>query len=313
MEAVDMDLEDVVPNFPPHQLATDNDVEHLNMPNHVHPPTAYEFECPPILMPNVHGHPEIDVIDAFRKCEFSSLRSHPGESVPGVVLPPSIYKPSWENMTDVRKTILLAARKVGIDMVCSATNSDKHNKKKGTGKCFVLGCVYSRTSKAFEKKVEEYEKAEPRVSEYGVPLAHYDYSNRQDAIIGQKSRNRKQKVKEGEAKGDRSKRKNCIKRNEPTPAQGGRRCPFQISVYLVDGRCWYVKYKDKCKIMHCGHMKVSREELPSKKNRVDDQTKETIKCAYPHMRNGGGMRTFVKNYTGEPFSTFAMVTNAHRL
>jgi len=308
-----MDFEESVPNFPPHQLATDKDVEHLNMPNAVHPPTHYEFECPPILIPNQHGQPEIDIIDAFRKYEWSSRKSHPGEPINGVVLPPSIYKPSWENMKQVRKTMLLAARKVGIDMVCNASHSDKHNKQKGAGKYFVIGCVYSRTSKALEKKVEEYEKAEPRVSEYGVPLAHYDYSNRQDAIIGQKSRNRKQKVKEGEAKGDTSKRKSSSKRNEPTPAQGGRRCPFQISVYLVEGVCWYVHHKDKCQIMHCGHMQVTRDELPSKKNRIDDQAKETIKCAYPHMRNGGGMRNFVKNYTGEPFSPFVMLTNAYRL
>jgi len=128
-------------------------------------------------MPNQHGHPEIDIIEAFRKCELSSLQSHPGESVPGVVLPPSICKPLWENMSKVRKTILLAARKVGIDMVCNATHSDKHNKKKGTGKHFVIGCICSRTSKAFEKKVEEHEKAGPRVSDCGIALAHYDCSH----------------------------------------------------------------------------------------------------------------------------------------
>ena len=307
-----MDLEDVVPNFPPHQLATDRDVEHLNMPNNVHPPTDYEFESPPILVKNVHGQPEIDIINAFRKYEFSSLQKHRGEAIEGVILPASIYPPTWDHYKEVRKTILLAARKVGIELVCKTTNADKNNKKGGSGKCFVLACTYNIPSKAFEKKVIEYEMAPPRVSEFDIPLPHYNYSNRQDAIIGQKSRNRKQKVKAGEVPGDRSKRTICAKRNEPTPAQGGRRCPFTISVYLVEGNCWYVKYKDKHKIMHCGHMRVSRGELPSKKNRVDDGAKETIKMAYPNMRNGHGMRNFVSKLTGgENLSRSTIETIAH--
>ena len=182
-----VDSESVVPNFPLQQLATEKDVAHLNLPNQVHPPTSYEFECPPILIENEEGLPPIDIMDAFRKYSFASrMKLADKDDIDGVPLPASVYEPVWDQIESVRQPILLAARKVGIDLICKTLYKSRNH--------FILSCTHNSISNSLKQKVEDYEKSDTRENAFGVPLSQFCGDYRQDSIINQKARNRKSKT-----------------------------------------------------------------------------------------------------------------------
>lgn len=282
--------------------------------------TGYQFECPPIRIKNADGLPDIDVLDAYRYLTFTD-RTFSNKTyketgvVQGLALPASLYPPSWDSLEDVRKPIRQAAKASGIELFCKTTISPdkKKTKTEGEGAHFILGCNFNGISQDKKKKEEEFANAAPRLSEWGVSMPHYNYEDRQDPIIGQAR---------GIRPGDGSKgaglkegrRTGTEKRSGETTDNGGKRCPFQLRVNLIEGVCWYVPWKNSSNLCHCGHIELGRGELNAKKNTVSDKAKKAIKAAAKQFSLGGGMQNFAKELTGMwfrmPMFLFCILTCA---
>ena len=264
-------------------------------------PTDFEFECPPILIKNAPGLPDIDIVDAYRKKMFSAKTKCPEGQDPGIMLPASVYKPSWEHLEDVRKPIIQAAKAAHLDLFCKTTNQDKKGlcKTPGQGKFFVLACAYNGISKARQRKEEASSNAETKLSDFGVPLARYDSSHRKDPIVNKALGNRRVPGEEKGAAMKKSKRTGTKKRNGETAKHGGDRCPFVLRVNLIEDQCWHIPWKNFDEIMHCGHLPEDRGVQASKKNQIEDGARESIKMAGKHMRNGVGLRNYAKEVTGK--------------
>ena len=269
-----------------------SDVAYLYAPSDL--PTCHpDYECPPILIKNVDGLPDIDIVDAFRQKLFSSRCKHDHDKR-GVVLPPSVYNPSWEHMDSVRMSIIQAAKKAKLNMYCKTTVQDLQSKNKtaGEGKHFILACKFNGNSKARDDAAAEFVKKTPVKSAFGVPTYQSDTAYKKDAIIGKASSTRP---------GGRAlpRRMQSQKRNGGTPATGGHRCPFTIRVNLVEGTHWYVPWKDYHSIFHHGHITADVGELDGKANQLDPEIRKEIADMAEHLANGCGLQNMSKHKTGE--------------
>ena len=268
--------------------------------------TGYSFEAPPIYIKNVVGQPDIDVLQAFRKLDFSdrqlsNLTYKDTGIIHGIPLPPSVYPPNWDAMDDLRKAIRQGAKEGGIEFTCKHTESPekKRTKTEGEGAHFILACKCNSISAAKKKKDLEFVNAEPLVSDWGVPTPRYDYSQRQDPIIGQASGIRKE---DGDPKGigkTHARRTESEMRDGDTSLKGGKRCPFQLRVTLIEGVCWHVPHKNRSNLCHAGHMKVKRGEMSGKKNSLGDEEVKVLKQAEKNFSCGVGMQNFAKEITGK--------------
>jgi len=262
-------------------------------------PTCHpDYECPPILIKNVEGLPDIDIIDAFREKLFSSRCKHDHDKR-GVVLPPSLYAPSWDDMAFVRQSILQAAKKAKLNMYCKTTDQDLHGKNKtdGEGKYFVIACKYNGNSKARGDAEAKFLQKTPVESAFGVPTYESDTEYKIDAIIGKGSTIRP---------GGRglARRMNSQKRN------GENRCSFTIRVNLVEGSHWYVPWKDHHTIFHHGHIPAEVGELDGKANQLDPSVRKEIAEIAEHVSNGCGLQNLSKQKTGEDSLQCGIRSNA---
>jgi len=259
-----------------------------------------EFECPSILIKNEEGLPDIDVVDAFREKLFSA-RNKFEFNERGVVLPPSVYDPSWDNLEDVREPIIQSAKSAGLNLVKKTTNRDIHglNKTDGEGKHFILACTYNLMSKLKKQKDDAFRTALQEETEFEVVQPVYDPNHKKHAII-----NKQSTIRKGPTKGHGKtlcRKADSDKRNGETPQNGGHRCPFQIRVNLVEGVHWYIPWKNFESIYHHGHLDATRGELQAKANQIDVEAKKQIQTAAKHFPNGVGMQNMAKEVTGEQF------------
>ena len=257
-----------------------------------------EFECPPILIKNEDGLPDIDVLDAFRVKQFSA-RMKCESNKRGVILPPSLYNPSWDNLDDVREPMIQSAKNAGLNLVKKTTNRDLNGKNKtdGEGKHFVLACTYNLISKLKKEKEKSFQTAEQDETEFEVLQPVYDPEHKIHAII-----NKQSTIRKGPTKGHGktlSRKSNIDKRNGETPQNGGHRCPFQIRVNLVEGVHWYIPWKNFESIYHHGHLDATRCELQAKANQIDAEARKQIEMASRHFPNGGALQNMSKDATGK--------------
>lgn len=257
-----------------------------------------DYECPSIMIRNEDGLPDIDVLDAFREKTFSSRMQQPRHAR-GIILPPSLYPPTWDHLEKVREPIIQSAKLVNVNLFKKTTNRDKQelNKTEGEGKHFVLACTYNGISKAKQEKEDEFHSSVPVLTEYNVAQPNYDSRHKKHALIGKHSTIRRGPTK---GHGKTEPRQSVIdKRNGPTPQNGGHRCPFQIRVNLVEGCYWYIPWKDHHLIHHHGHLVAERGELQAKANQMTESDKRTIEMTAQHFPNGCGLQNMAKQLTGE--------------
>lgn len=171
-----------------------------------------------ILLPGEKGQPMIDIMPIFCK-EPDDIFAHLKDSLKQIILPPSVYHPSWHQRDHVMNHIIRACyNHANTQLIIESHNSSKNAKHVN------LRCKFGRTF--YSRDLNEREVT------YNVNRntpAQYKDGIKEDRMVN------KQKSSRGEAGRSMAKRTNTEK-----PPKDDK-CKFRIRVTLIPGKHWCMK------------------------------------------------------------------------
>ena len=171
-----------------------------------------------ILIPGEKGQPMIDIMPVFCK-EPNDIFANLKDSLKQIILPPSVYPPSWHQRDFVLNHIIRAA----YDHANTQLIKDSHTRSKNE-KHVNLRCKFGRTFYC-----SDINEREVKYNVNSKAPAQYKDGIKEDRMVN------KQKSSRGEAG------RSMAKRTQTEKPPKHNKCKFKIRVTLSPGKHWCIK------------------------------------------------------------------------
>jgi len=174
----------------------------------------------------------------------------------GIILPASIYPPSWDKRDEILNKVINAAK---LQANTTLTKQKTSTEPDGMGEhYYYLNCFYGRL-RCMDAKSKANTPIDSECAPGEIPSANYREGVRLDRLVN------KDKSSRGKAGKNGSKRRRAQK-----PKKAEHCCKFQIRLKLRPGKFWYVPWSKEEFVEHTWHKELPQAQMTTKTNTLTE-------------------------------------------